>query len=166
VIVIAHIAGVPVEEWLPFVVPVVALYLYGRHRERRRGQAVQPITDPSSPLHDGTVRLVQAHWAAAGHRDLDADDLPLLRPPGPDGLTATEIAARLGAQPRATQALLERLQQRGYVELEPPDGGQPARAWLTIEGHDALLVAEKALLGSDPAGAGPPAQEASEQAAG
>ena len=33
--VLAHIAGIPIQESLPFVVPVVALFLYGRHRTKR-----------------------------------------------------------------------------------------------------------------------------------
>jgi hypothetical protein len=147
-LVLAHIGGVPVEEWLPFVVPVVALYLYGRHRERRRRAAVGQLADPRQALAPDTLHRVQAGWAAAGHDELAGEHLPILYPPGPDGMTAAELAQRTGSQAAAVAALLERLEQLGYLELR--DGGEhdPPRAWLTPEGYDALLVTENALLRS------------------
>jgi IclR helix-turn-helix domain len=146
VVVFAHIGGVPVEEWLPFVVPVVALYLYGRHRERRRRAAVGRVADPRAAHAPETVRRVQAGWAAAGHDKLAAEHVPILYPPGPDGMTAAELAERTGSPAAAVSAALERLQHLGYLELQPAGAQDPPTAWLTTEGYDALLVTENALL--------------------
>jgi hypothetical protein len=145
-LVLAHIAGVPVEEWLPFVVPVVALYVYGRHRERRRRAAVGRLADPVGALTPETVRRVHAGWAQAGHDRLAREHVPILYPPGPDGLTAAELAQRTGAQPAAVAATLRRLEQLGYLELAHGSDSDPPRAWLTTEGYDAMLVTENALL--------------------
>lgn len=48
--VIAHIGNIPVEEWLPFVVPVVALYLYGRRKDRHRRNEVERLPEAGELL--------------------------------------------------------------------------------------------------------------------
>jgi DNA-binding transcriptional ArsR family regulator len=153
VCVIAHIGNVPVEEWLPFLVPVVALYLYGRHRDRRRTAAVQLLPPPHDGLDLRMVRLVLDRWAAAEHAGLSAEHVALLYPPGPEGMTESELAARTGLDPTSVSEALEQLEGLGYVELdglEPASGAAPheRRVWLTAEGYDLLLVAETALLGA------------------
>jgi MarR family len=158
--VFAHIAGVPVEEWLPFVVPVVALYLYGRHRERRRKEQIGRLADPLAARAPQTMQRVQAGWAAAGHDKLAGEDVPILYPPGPDGMTAAELAERSGSPAAAVSAALERLEQLGYLELQRGGDHDPPTAWLTTEGYDAMLVTENALL----RGAGAAAESAAEGA--
>ncbi|HEV2981530.1 MAG TPA: MarR family transcriptional regulator [Solirubrobacteraceae bacterium] len=157
-VVLAHIGGVPVEEWLPFVVPVVALYLYGRHRERRRKEQMGRLADPRAAHAPRTVQRVQASWMAAGHDKLAGEDVPILYPPGPDGMTAAELAERTGSPPAAVSAALERLEQLGYLELQHAGDREEATAWLTTEGYDAMLVTENALL----RGAGAAAETAGE----
>jgi hypothetical protein len=151
----AHIGGVPVEEWLPFVAPVVALYLYGRHRERRRRAAMGQLADQPDALSPETVRGVQSGWLAAGHDQLAGEHLPILYPPGPDGMTAADLAERTGREAADVAALLEGLERLGYLQLQ--DGGEHegARAWLTSDGYDAMLVTENALLRSAAAAAEP-----------
>ena len=55
----AHIGGIPVEEWVPFLIPVLALYFAGRRRNRRRAAAVNRLPDPSEGLdEDATTRVL------------------------------------------------------------------------------------------------------------
>jgi hypothetical protein len=150
----AHIGNVPVEEWLPFTVPVIALYLYGRHRGRRRREAVERLPDAREMLDEETVELVLARWAKSRHKDLSADYLPLLYPPGPDGMTAAELVDRAHSDRVTVGRLLAELEERGYVELEGYDGPQ-RRVWLTVEGYDLVNVTESALLAAAPASSEP-----------
>ena len=142
---IAHIGNVPVEEWLPFLVPVVALYVYGRHRERRRRALERSLPQAGEVVDEGTARLVLAHWSAADHRDLGPEHVALFCPPGPEGLTASELASRLGRAPAEVQRLLEQLEELDYLELEQRDGPGERRAWLTLRGYDLLVLAETSL---------------------
>ena len=141
----AHIGNVPVEEWLPFTVPVIALYLYGRHRDRRRRAAVQRLPDAREVLDEKIVELVLARWAKSRHKHLSAEHLPLLYPPGPDGMTAAELAERVHADPPTVERLLAELEERGYGELEGYAGPE-LRVWLTVEGYDLVNVTESVLL--------------------
>src|SRR5579871_1956301 len=106
--VIAHIAGIPVEEWLPFLVPVVALYLFGRRRNRRREQALERLPGASELGEDETRRIL-ASWSESNH-EISSDYVRLLYPPGPDGMTAGELAARIHADPAAIERQLEALE--------------------------------------------------------
>jgi hypothetical protein len=45
--VLAHIGDIPVEEWLPFLVPIIGLYVWGRRRERRGREKVRRLPDVS-----------------------------------------------------------------------------------------------------------------------
>jgi len=146
---VAHIGKFPVEEWLPFLVPVVALYLYGRHRERRRRALARSLPHAGEPLDEGTARLVLAHWSAADHEGVGREHVALFCPPGPEGLTASELAARLGRDPSEVQRLLEQLEQNDYLELERRDGSGEPRAWLTLRGYDLLVLAESSLARHD-----------------
>jgi predicted transcriptional regulator with HTH domain len=145
---IAHIGNVPVEEWLPFLFPVLALYLYGRHWARRRRQAVNRLPRADESLDDGAVNLVISEWAKADHSELSREHLPLLYPPGPDGATASELAARVRSDPVKVQRLLEDLQELGYVDLEERTQRDERRAWLTAEGYDVVNITEEALVSS------------------
>lgn len=148
--VLAHIGNIPVEEWAPFLVPVLVLYLYGRHKNRRRREAVQRLPDASEPLDKSTIELVVARWANAKHKDLSPAYLPLLYPPGPDGMNAGELAERIHADPVTVEHLLEELEDLGYLDLEERDGFDGPRAWLTFEGYDLLNETEAALLSDAP----------------
>jgi predicted transcriptional regulator with HTH domain len=145
---IAHIGNVPVEEWLPFLFPVLALYLYGRHWARRRRKAVDRLPRADEPLDDDAVELVISEWAKADHSELSREHLPLLYPPGPDGATATELAARFRSDPVKVEGLLEDLQELGYVDLEEGTQRDGRRAWLTAEGYDVVNITEEALVSS------------------
>jgi hypothetical protein len=142
---VAHIGNIPVEEWLPFLVPVVALYLVIRRRERRRRDAVSRLPGPSELLDEHTVELVLARWAQGRHPGARARHLPLLYPPGPDGMTVAELAARAGCDLATVERLLAELEDLGYVELDGEDGPEQT-ASLTIEGHDLVNQTESALL--------------------
>jgi hypothetical protein len=144
--VLAHIGNIPVEEYLPFVIPVVALVYYGRRSERRRRARVQRILDSAEPLDAKSTSAVLAEWAAADHRDLSPEHVPLLYPPGPDGLTAAELAGRLHEDTAHIERLLDDLAELGYVELDDDKNAGPARAWLTAQGADLANLTEDALL--------------------
>jgi DNA-binding MarR family transcriptional regulator len=166
-IVIAHIGNVPVEEWLPFLFPVLALLLYGRHWSHRRRQALNRLPAAGEPIDDDTIDLVLSAWAKADQTELGRAHLPLLYPPGPDGATVAELAARAHSDPATVERLLEELEELGYLDLEEPgdgleepgdaleerhgghDGARRARrVWLTASGFDLVNVTENALLAS------------------
>ena len=149
--VLAHIGNIPVEEWVPFVVPVLALYLYGRRKRRRRREAVQRLPDPTTSLDERTVALVVDRWSSANHQDLSRTHLPLLYPPGPDGLTARELAERTHGDAAKVEHLLAELEDLGYLDIEERDGSAEARAWLTVKGHDLVYETEEALLAASAA---------------
>ena len=71
--------------------------------------------------------------------------VPLFYPPGPDGLSAGELAARTGQAAATVERLLAELHEHGYVELDGPEGPEQ-QASLTLEGYDLLDVAEGVLL--------------------
>jgi hypothetical protein len=144
--VIAHIGNIPVEEWLPFLVPIVALYIYGRRKERRRREAVGRLPEPGEPLDHDTVDRVVAGWSAAKHSHVSREHLPLLFPPGPDGMSATELADRVHSDPVTVERLLEQLEDLEYLEIEDRDGLDGRRVWLTFKGCELLDATETALL--------------------
>jgi hypothetical protein len=143
---IAHIGKIPVEEWLPFVVPVLALYLYGRRKERRRREAVGRLGPPEA-LDADAVERVMASWSMASREGLAPAHVPLLYPPGPDGMSVHELAARAHEDPAVVERLLEELEDLGYLSLEARDDDEGGpRAGLTIEGYALLYDTEAALL--------------------
>jgi hypothetical protein len=146
----AHIGNIPVEEWLPFLVPVLAVYLYGRRELRRRREAVALLPDVGEGLDDATVSRVLARWSATDHKEVSSEYLPLLYPPGPDGMTAADLAARIHSNAPAVARQLENLADLGYVELEGREGPDESRALLTAEGYDLLIITEEVLLSSLP----------------
>lgn len=143
--VLAHLGKIPVEEWAPFVVPIVALCLYVRRSERRRRAAIRRLPDVTQPRDDATVRGVLDQWSAAHFDGVSRAHLPLLYPPGPDGLTAIELARRVGSDPKTVSRELEDLAELGYLTLEG-SGAEEQRASLTAEGMDLVNVTEDALL--------------------
>lgn len=142
--VFAHIGNIPVEEYGGFLVPIIALCLYGREWSRRRRKKVARLPAASDALDERTVQLVLASWAAVTHGALGREQVPLMYPPGPDGTTASELAERIGADPTSVARRLEELADLGYVEYDPDDGEQ--RMWLTVEGIHLLNITEDALL--------------------
>lgn len=145
-ILLAHIGNIPVEEWLPFVAPIVALYLYGRRRDRRRRAAVDLLPD-AGELGEDAIREVQAEWKREGQVGVRREHLPLLYPPGPDGATAAEIATRVHAEEAVVERLVEELEDLDYLELDEPQDEQ-RRAWLTFRGFALVEMTERALLRS------------------
>ena len=143
-LVIAHIGKIPVEEYAGFVVPVILLYAYGRQWSRRRRKEVARLPGPAEPLDEETVELVVSRWAAAKHHEVAREQLPLMYPPGPDGVTPAELAERIGADPSSVTRRLEDLADLGYVEYDSDESDQ--RLWLTVEGINLLNVTEDALL--------------------
>jgi hypothetical protein len=148
--IIAHLGNLPVEEWLPFLVPVVALYFYGRRKERRRRERVMRLLDAGGPLDDRTTSAVVAEWSAADHEEVSPEHLPLLCPPGPDGRTAAELASRIDRDTATVRGQLEDLAELGYLELDDGEGSHARRAWLTAEGCDLVNLTEDALLAALP----------------
>jgi DNA-binding transcriptional ArsR family regulator len=142
----AHIGNVPVEEWLPFLAPVVALYVYGRHKSRRRREAIERLPDPSELLTEATVSRVMQRWSAADHRELSPQHVSLLYPPGPDGVTAGDLATRIHVDRLTVERLLEELQELGYVDFDEQSELAERRAWLTVAGYDLVNMTERELL--------------------
>jgi hypothetical protein len=146
---LAHIGNVPVEEWVPFVVPVVGLYVYGRHRARRRRENVARLPGIES-LDEATIERVFERWLDSKHTDLSRDCVALLYPPGPDGTTTAELAGRIHVSREAVRERLEVLADLGYLELEVHEGENEERAWLTVAGYDLQELTEAALLAHPP----------------
>jgi hypothetical protein len=142
----AHIGNIPVEEWLPFLAPIVALVLYGRHRSRQRDRAVRRLPPAEQALDERTIELVQERWGKAGHGELSVEQVPLLYPPGPEGATPAELAARTRTDVETVRRQLEELHELGYLDLEPRHESEEPRAWLTIDGYSLLSTTEEALL--------------------
>jgi hypothetical protein len=149
---IAHIGNVPLEEWLPFLAPVVALFFYGRRRERQRREALGRLRDAGEPLEDSTIDAVLAEWSASDHKEVSREHLPLLYPPGPDGVTAAELANRIHGDRSAVQRLLEDLAELGYIDLDDEKGVDEPRAWLTATGVDLVAMTEDTLLATSAQG--------------
>jgi DNA-binding transcriptional ArsR family regulator len=143
-LVIAHIGKIPVEEYAGFIVPVILLYAYGRAWSRRHRKKVAHLPGPTEPLDERTVELVVSRWAAAKHGEVAREQLPLMYPPGPDGITVADLAERIGADRASVTRRLEDLADLGYVEFDSDEREQ--RLWLTVEGIDLLNITEDALL--------------------
>ncbi len=141
VVVLAHIGDIPVEEWLPFVVPVVVLYLVGRRMTRARERDVARVM-AEERLDEPTLEEILACWRSRRPNELSIEHVPLFCPPGPEGFTAGELAERLDTDARRTASLLDELEELGYVERDGPEGS----LWLTVEGYDLLNDAESVLL--------------------
>ena len=144
--VVAHIGNIPVEEWVPFLVPVLGLYFWGRRKDRRRSKAVERLPEASEALDEHTITLVVDRWTKRDFQDLSPTHLSVLYPPGPEGRTADEIAARTRTDPVIVARLLTELEELGYVEIEKRNGSDEPRVWLTMKGCDVLYETETALL--------------------
>lgn len=143
---LAHIGKIPIEEWLPFVVPVAMLVVFVRSRERRRRQALARLLDTGVPLDAATIDAVLASWSASDHGEVSLEHLPLLYPPGPDGATAAELAARTHREQATVARQLEDLAALGYVELDAGKETEETRVWLTPEGCELVNTTEDTLL--------------------
>jgi len=143
-LVIAHIGKIPVEEYAGFIVPVIALYAYGRSWSRRHGRKLARLPAPAQALDEPTVEFVLVRWAEAKHGELGRELVPLMYPPGPDGVTASELAERIGADRLSVARWLQELAELGYVEYDPDEDEQVLS--LTAEGIHLLNITEDALL--------------------
>ncbi len=144
--VLAHFGKIPVEEWLPFLVPSVALYLYGRRRERRRRAAVARLAPPYEQLEQATLERVERAWSEGTHDGVARRHLPLLFPPGPDGFSVAEIAARIHAEPGDVARLLDELEELDYLAVEHAENPSERIVSLTFRGYELLDATEVALL--------------------
>jgi hypothetical protein len=143
--VVAHIGGIPVEETLPFLVPVVLLYVWARRASRKRNAALERLPGQPSSLSDAAIQRVLDTWSKTGHELLAREHVPLFYPPGIDGASREEIAARIGAEPSVVDSRLDTLADLGYIDLD--DGqGHERRAWLTGDGYLLVHAMEDALL--------------------
>lgn len=144
---LAHIGKIPVEEWLPFLAPLVALFVWARRGERRRRRAIARLPGAAAPLGEATVVEVTSRWTEAGYLDVEHEQLPLLYPPGPDGATAAELAQRVRADTDSVERRLADLADLGYLELDEHDPvGSPV--WLTVRGVDLVRVTEEVIFAS------------------
>ncbi len=113
-------------------------------------EAVACLPDVGEGLDDAAVGRILARWSATDHKEVPSEYLPLLYPPGPDGMTAADLAARIHSDTAAVARQLEDLADLGYVELDGPDGLDEPRAVLTAEGYDLLNITEDVLLATSP----------------
>ncbi len=141
VMVLAHIGNIPVEEWLPFVAPVVVLYLVGRRMSRARERDVLRVMSEEA-LDEPTVEQILERWRGKGPNELSRRHVPIFWPPGPEGSTIAALAERLGSDVETVGSLVDELEELGYLERD----GASGELWLTIEGHDLLNDAEAVLL--------------------
>ena len=143
----AHIGNIPVEEWLPFLVPIIGLYIYGRRKDRRRRAAVARLPDVRDPLDGRMIEDVLADLSRANHDRVSADHLPLLYPPGPDGLSVLDLAERTNSDdPAVVERLLVELEGLEYLDLDGGENFEDQRAWLTFKGFELVDATEIALL--------------------
>lgn len=152
---LAHIGNIPVEEYAGFYVPVILLIAYGLHRHRRRRRELSRLPGLEA-LDEPTVERVLARWARSGHEQATRELLPLLYPPGPDGASSAELAARIDAEEASVRERLADLADLGYLELDEGSATEGARGWLTPAGINLLNLTEEALL-ERPEGRGAPA---------
>jgi DNA-binding MarR family transcriptional regulator len=140
-VVLAHIGNIPVEEWLPFVAPVVVLYLLGRRMTRNREREVAQVM-AKELLDERTVGEILERWHQRRPNELSSKHVPIFWPPGPEASTPGELAARLGIDLARVEPLLDEVEELGYLERDGGDG----TLWLTIEGYDLMNDAESVLL--------------------
>jgi hypothetical protein len=143
---LAHIGGIPVEEWLPFVVPVLAIFVYVRRRERRRRAQIERLVSAGKRLDTELASTILERLRAAKHAALRAEHVRLLYPPGPDGATPQELARRVELAPAKVHDSLEDLIELGYLERGEGAAGGDGRVWLTAEGFAAAHIAEDVAL--------------------
>lgn len=144
-VVFAHIGNIPVEEYAPFVAPIVLLVVYARRRDRRDRKALARLPGVQA-LDERTTERVLARWADGGHTHVTRELLPLMYPPGPDGVGARELAERIDADPTNVSDRLEQLADLGYLELDDGSEIDDPCGWLTPEGINLLNLTEEVLL--------------------
>lgn len=141
---LAHIGNIPVEEWVPFVVPVLLLYLWGRRSTRKRHAALQQISEQRGRPSEATAHRVLKSWRDGGHEQLGPEYVELFYPPGLDGTNGPDLAARMHTDKIRVDDMLETLADLGYVDLE--EEGDDRRAWLTSDGYVLAQAMEDAVL--------------------
>lgn len=143
---LAHIGNIPVEEWLPFLVPLIGLYFYGRRREHRRRSEVAELPRTSEGLDPTVVERILTGWREARYDAVTAEHLPLLYPPGPDGLSVAELASRTSGDEETVRGLLEQLERADYLDLFPEAESNGLQASLTLRGFGLVDQTEESLL--------------------
>jgi len=143
---LAHIGKIPVEEWLPFVVPVLVLFVLGRRREQRRRREVAVIPQTSAGLDPAVVQQILAGWQEAEFNDVRPAHLPLLYPPGPDGLSVAELAGKTSYELGTVQKLLEGLEESDYLCLNVDPISDGFDVSLTLKGYGLVDATEDCLL--------------------
>jgi DNA-binding transcriptional ArsR family regulator len=144
-VILAHLAGIPVEEWAPFWVPIVVLLVWGWRRERRGRAAIAKLPKEQDLLTDATFARIHAAWRAAGLDGAEQRHLKLLYPPGPDGLTVAQLAEQTKLDERAAARQLLELEEAGFVTLDGKPGPEQ-QVFLTMRGFDLESVTEEELL--------------------
>ena len=126
--------------------PLVVLYVYGRRRERRRRGEVAELPESSEGLDPTVIDQVVAGWRRASYDSVTPEHLPLLYPPGPDGLSVAELVERTDVEEGRVRGLLEQLERADYLDLypEPESGG--LQASLTLRGFGLVDQTEESLL--------------------
>ena len=155
VFVIAHLGKLPVEETLPFLVPVILLAFWARREDRKRRAALVRVADAGTRLDQATVERIVAAWAKAGHRELSSQHVPLLSPPALEGASVAQLAARTHSNPAVVEPLLDDLADLGYVEFDDAEG-RDRGAWLTADGYSVMHIVEDGILASAGAAAKDP----------
>jgi DNA-binding IclR family transcriptional regulator len=89
---------------------------------------------------------VVAEWSAEKHSDVSSEHLPLLYPPGPDGMTVAALADRVHSDPASVERLLEQLEDLEYLDLEHGEGFDNPSVSLTFKGYELVDATETALL--------------------
>jgi hypothetical protein len=144
--VLGHIGNIPIEEWLPFTVPVFGLYFYGRHQDRKRTAALRRVSGAAGGAPDAaTLERVLAAWSRGGHEELTREHVALFYPPGPDGASPAELGDRVHRDPADVERLLADLAELGYLDRDEGKQGE-RRVWLTAEGYQLAHAAEDVLL--------------------
>lgn len=111
------------------------------------------MSSSSSPLIGALLRIpLQAVWHELGERlaeqgfdDVHPSHFAVFQYPGPDGVSPSELAARLGTTKQAMNHLLRRLETHGYLELAAGRDARSRAIRLTRRGH-ALIAAIRAIV--------------------
>ena len=127
-VMLAHIGNIPVEEWVPFLVPVVLLYLWGRRSSRKRDVALQRLSEQPGALSEATAARVLKSWSDAGSRAPSTRARRALLPawarrrqPGGD---RRQAARRARAE---VDTMLDTLAELGYIDLDGQEGDDRRR---------------------------------------
>lgn len=93
-----------------------------------------------------TVDRVRQELTAAGFTDITMAHYSVFQHLRPEGSRVSELASQAQMTKQSMGALVEHLEQRGYVQRAPdPTDGRAAIVQLTARGHDLVQVARAAV---------------------